>query len=140
VDLEGGYLKVKGKGDKERIVAFGETAKSAFWGYLRIRKSTSDIVWLTEEMKPLTTQGWKSVMRRIVAQTGITKKCGTHTLRHTFAVNFLRAGGDIRMLQILLGHADIKMSQHYSKTLSSEDAVLFQKKYSFMDTVYKKGQ
>lgn len=130
VDLESGILKVKGKGDKERHVPFGKAAGKALWQYLRMRRDKYKEIWLTEERRPLATRGVAEVFSRLGAALNLGKRCSPHTFRHTWAVNMLRNGCNIRDLQILGGWSSLDMVMRYTKALSTEDAIRAHRNYS----------
>jgi site-specific recombinase XerD len=135
VDIEGGYLKVQGKGNKERIVAIGDVTRKALWQYIKSRHSAPHSeLWLTEEFKPLSAQGWKTVIRRVKERLGITKKFSTHVMRHTAAVSLLRNGMDMKSVQRTLGHTSLQMTDHYVDMLTQEDVLKKHKQFSPMDS------
>ncbi len=117
-----GFIQTVGKGDKERIILLGEEA--AYWlerylneiRYIFAKKSQkpSDIVFLTHRGKPFTRQGiWKN-LKKYVKLAGISINVTPHMLRHSFATHLLENGADLRMVQELLGHADISTTQIYT--------------------------
>ncbi|MBN7275310.1 site-specific tyrosine recombinase XerD [Ligilactobacillus pobuzihii] len=124
-----GLLKTIGKGQKERIVPIGDTA--AYWinEYLEhgrtklLKEKRSDFLFLNFHGNQLTRQGiWKNLKIQ-VQKAGITKNITPHTLRHSFATHILENGADLRIVQELLGHADISTTQiytHLSKRRLSE--------------------
>lgn len=130
VDLDNGILKVKGKGDKERHVPFGKAAGKALWKYLRLRKDKYKEIWLTEEKRPMQGRGVAEVFSRLGEQLKLGKRCSPHTFRHTWAVNMLRNGCNIRDLQILGGWSSLDMVMRYTKALSTEDAIKAHKRFS----------
>ena len=130
VDLENGILKVKGKGDKERHVPFGKTAAKALWQYLRLRRDKYREIWLTEEKRPMQSRGVAEVFSRLGVALNLGKRCSPHTFRHTWAVNMLRNGCNIRDLQILGGWSSLDMVMRYTKALSTEDAIKAHKRFS----------
>lgn len=119
--LSSGYLRVFGKGSKQRIVPIGEIAIDTLKDYLgRVRpeldrsRNLSPCVFLNRSGKGLTRQGfWKMIKRRAV-EAGITKNVTPHTLRHSFATHLLENGADLRVVQMLLGHVDISTTQIYT--------------------------
>lgn len=124
-----GLLKTIVKGQKERIVPIGDTA--AYWinEYLEhgrtklLKEKRSDFLFLNFHGNQLTRQGiWKNLKIQ-VQKAGITKNITPHTLRHSFATHILENGADLRIVQELLGHADISTTQiytHLSKRRLSE--------------------
>jgi integrase/recombinase XerD len=120
LDLAAGFVTVLGKGGKERVVPLGRQARTALEQYLArerprlLRGRPSPFVFLGPRGRPLTRQAvWKLVRRRARA-AGVGKKVSPHTLRHTFATHLLGGGADLRIVQTLLGHADIGTTQVYT--------------------------
>jgi integrase/recombinase XerD len=120
LDLAAGFVTVLGKGGKERVVPLGRQARSALEEYLTrerprlLHGRPSPFVFLGPRGRPLTRQAvWKLVRRRARA-AGVGKKVSPHTLRHTFATHLLGGGADLRIVQTLLGHADIGTTQIYT--------------------------
>ncbi|MCI0129609.1 MULTISPECIES: site-specific tyrosine recombinase XerD [unclassified Vagococcus] len=119
-----GLLKTLGKGDKERIVPLGDQAIHWINRYLEesrpelsIKNKTdlsNDFLFLNYQGKGFSRQGiWKN-LKVYVSQAGITKDVTPHTLRHSFATHLLENGADLRIVQELLGHADISTTQIYT--------------------------
>lgn len=116
-----GYLRTIGKGDKQRIVPIGEVAIEVLSNYLQqVRpqldkgRALSDCVFLNRSGKGLTRQGFWKMIKRRAQQAGIAKNVTPHTLRHSFATHLLENGADLRVVQMLLGHADISTTQIYT--------------------------
>lgn len=125
VDLTAGFVTVLGKGGKERVVPLGRPARAALEAYLRderprlLRGRPSPFVFLGPTGRPLSRQAvWKLVRRRAVA-AGLTRRVSPHMLRHTFATHLLTGGADLRIVQTLLGHADIATTQIYTHVAPS---------------------
>ncbi|NOZ64134.1 MAG: site-specific tyrosine recombinase XerD [Caldiserica bacterium] len=119
VDLEAGFLRVKGKGGKERIVPIGREAEKWLKKYLSevrpsIDKNSSPYLFLTPRGKPYTRQGIWVMIKRMARKAGL-RKVSPHTLRHSFATHLLQGGADLRIVQELLGHADISTTQIYTQ-------------------------
>jgi integrase/recombinase XerD len=115
-----GFVTVMGKGGKERIVPLGRQAKEALEAYLAAERPRlvgarpSQFVFFRAGGKPLSRQSiWKLVKRRGRA-AGVTQRVTPHTLRHTFATHLLGGGADLRVVQTLLGHADVGTTQIYT--------------------------
>ena len=124
IDSERGWIKVKGKGAKERVVRIGATAQKALWRYLVYRERNKyEELWLTEEFRPMKVGGIQIMLMRIKERAGVTSKGNCHRFRHTFALNFLRQDRNPFNLQYLLGHSDLRMVKHYVSTLGMEDAL-----------------
>lgn len=118
VNLEGGYLKCLGKGGKERIVPVGREAIRACKLYLEKgrpkQKAHSQHFFIGKRRKGLTRQFVWQMIKRYVRQAGISKPITPHTFRHSFATHLLEHGADLRIVQELLGHADISTTQIYT--------------------------
>jgi site-specific recombinase XerD len=115
VDFQGRRCTVLGKGDKHRTLPFGGTAAKALWNYLKDEpRDPEEPLFLSQRGEPLTRSGLLQLIERLgkVAHVEATR-CSPHTFRHTFAVEFLRAGGNVFTLQQLLGHTDLKMTNRY---------------------------
>lgn len=119
VNLKVGYLRCLGKGGKERIVPIGSRAIRAVALYLdRLRRSlagakSGDALFLSRTGRPLDrTNVWRLV-RKYAACVGLEGKVSPHTLRHCFATHLLAGGADLRIVQELLGHADVQTTQVY---------------------------
>lgn len=126
--LEQGYIRIIGKGNKERIVPLGETARQWIENYvgtqrlLLCKKNTikgSGFLFLTRLGRPMTRQGFHKNLQTITRKAGIEARVSPHILRHAFATHLLERGADLRSLQLMLGHADISTTEiytHVSKT------------------------
>ncbi|CZQ82377.1 site-specific tyrosine recombinase XerD [Trichococcus ilyis] len=134
IHLDIGFIQTIGKGDKERIVPLGEEA--AFWisEYLsdsrpalaKGRKETP-YLFLNFHGNGFTRQGiWKN-LKQTVRNAGIKKNVSPHMLRHSFATHILENGADLRIVQELLGHADISTTQIYTHITTERMAEIYQK-------------
>nr|WP_244359234.1 site-specific tyrosine recombinase XerD [Dolosigranulum pigrum] len=117
-----GFIQTMGKGEKERIIPLGEIASQWLNHYLDGARvylqdqsaETSEYVFLNSRGKGLSRQGvWKKV-KQLALEAGIDQNVTPHTLRHSFATHLLENGADLRMVQELLGHADISTTQIYT--------------------------
>ncbi len=114
------YIRIIGKGDKQRIVPVGEEAMEVLQHYLEhgrpllLRARQSNYVFLNRSAQGLTRQGFWKIIKRRAAEAGISKNVTPHTLRHAFATHLLENGADLRVVQVLLGHADISTTQIYT--------------------------
>jgi site-specific recombinase XerD len=137
VNMDDGSILVKhAKGGKQRIVRIGTRAQKALWKYVTLyRKGNSNRVFINRNGEPLDVRGTKILTKRIGDKTGI--KVHPHKLRHTFAISFLRAGGDVFSLQYLLGHSTLTMTQRYLQSLNANDAANAHKKFSPLDNLWK---
>ena len=116
-----GYIRVIGKGDKERIVPIGETAKKAVLLYtegqrqhLKIKKGCEDIVFLNRRGGQLTREMVFLIVKSLAAAAGITKTISPHTFRHSFATHLVEGGADLRAVQEMLGHESITTTEIYT--------------------------
>ncbi len=120
VDLKVGYVKVLGKGSKERLVPLGGVAERALKVYLEkcrpvLDKKINDThIFLNKQGKPLTRQAFWLLLKKYAKECAFEKKLTPHTLRHTFASHLLERGADLRVIQALLGHSDISSTQIYT--------------------------
>lgn len=120
VDLDESLLLVRGKGDRERIVPFGGTARRALMRYLRDvrpgldRGRSGGRVFLNQRGRELSRQTVWSLVRSCAERAGIERRISPHTLRHSFATHLLEGGADLAAVQELLGHVDISTTQIYT--------------------------
>jgi integrase/recombinase XerD len=120
VDLENGTLRVIGKGSKERVVPVGRKAREALGRYLKRTRAewatarATDTLFLSRLGRPLSRQSVWAVLKKYAKSSGIRKKIYPHILRHSFATHLLEGGADLRVVQELLGHADIVTTQIYT--------------------------
>lgn len=120
VHLEAGFLRVLGKGNKERIVPIGRKALTAVQDYLTdarprlIKKNLSKYLFVARAGNPMTRQGFWKLLRKYATQAGIKQKISPHSLRHSFASHLLEGGADLRAVQVMLGHVDIATTQIYT--------------------------
>jgi integrase/recombinase XerD len=120
IHFDSGYLRCLGKGNKVRIVPFGETARQHLERYLsEARPSFSDNpgerhVFLTYRGKKFSRKGIWLLIKKHGANAGIAKTISPHTLRHSFASHLLANGAPLRVIQEMLGHADIATTQVYT--------------------------
>jgi integrase/recombinase XerD len=120
VSLAEGVLRVTGKGNKERLVPFGEEAHSWLQRYLADARAailggqTSDALFVTARGGAMTRQMFWKLIKAHAAKAGIDVPLSPHTLRHAFATHLLNHGADLRAVQMLLGHADISTTTIYT--------------------------
>lgn len=119
LDLSAGRVRVRGKGDKERWVPVGMAARGRITEYLRharpklVGKRPADHLFLSRRGSGMTRQNCWHMLRARADRCGI-RRISPHTLRHTFATHLLEGGADLRVVQALLGHADIGTTQIYT--------------------------
>jgi integrase/recombinase XerD len=114
VNLDAGVVRVVGKGNKERLVPLGEEAADWISMYLKQRKSNSNALFITSRGRGMTRQAFWHLIRRYGARAIPSKKLSPHVLRHAFATHLINHGADLRVVQLLLGHADISTTQIYT--------------------------
>jgi len=120
VNMEAGFVRVFGKGSKERVVPIGLFAKKKIDDYLKIARPLilKDIVsrylFVARAGKPMTRQGFWKLIKRHALKAGFNKKITPHSLRHSFASHLLEGGADLRAVQLMLGHVDISTTQIYT--------------------------
>ena len=118
--LDERYLRCIGKGSKERVVPIGRKAIEALRRYLPVRtklltgRGSSDGVFISQKGTHLTRKGLHDLIKRYAQKAGITKHVSPHTMRHSFATHLLENDVDLRIVQELLGHADIATTQIYT--------------------------
>jgi site-specific recombinase XerD len=137
VNIDDGSLLIRhGKGGKQRIVRIGTKAQKALWKYITLyRKTDSNRLFINRSGESLGLLGIKILIKRLGDKAKV--KVHAHQLRHTFAISFLRAGGDVFSLQYLLGHSTLSMTQRYLQSLNANDAANAHKKFSPLDNLGK---
>ena len=118
-DINGEEIKVLGKGNKERIVEFGDYAESILElylneGYKSLNVKKSEYLFLNNRGGKLTTRGLRYILDNIINKTTIDKKISPHMLRHTFATHLLNEGCDLLTVQELLGHESLTATSIYT--------------------------
>lgn len=120
INLESGFVRVFGKGSKERVVPIGSTAKEKIEHYLEnsrnvlLKNCASPYIFIARAAKPITRQGFWKLLRRYGELARLNKKITPHSLRHSFATHLLEGGADLRAVQVMLGHVDISTTQIYT--------------------------
>ena len=114
VNLQAGVVRVMGKGAKERLVPLGEEAVEWIARYLKARKGDAEALFITGRGGGMTRQAFWHLIRRHGARAIPGKKLSPHVLRHAFATHLINHGADLRVVQLLLGHADISTTQIYT--------------------------
>jgi integrase/recombinase XerD len=129
-----GRLLVRGgKGDKDRLIFIGQSARRLLWRYLVTRPAAkpTDPIFPTNTNQPIERNNLRKTLQRIGARAGVTG-ITVHRFRHTFAVNFLRNGGNVLELQELLGHEKMETVRIYAK-LAAVDLAAAQRRASVAD-------
>jgi integrase/recombinase XerD len=120
VNFDAGYLRVTGKGAKQRLVPMGEKARQLLRQYVEgarprlVKKRVSQYVFVSRRGGPLTRQAFWKLLRRRAQRAGIKQVISPHMLRHSFATHLLEGGADLRSVQVMLGHANIATTQIYT--------------------------
>jgi integrase/recombinase XerD len=120
VEREMGILRVTGKGNKQRLVPFGEAAGQALDQYLRegrpglLKGRASRYLFVTARGGSLARQSFWKLLRGYGLKAGIKRALTPHVIRHSFATHLVEGGADLRSVQIMLGHADISTTQVYT--------------------------
>ena len=134
LNLDEGYLTCIGKGDKQRMVPLGHEAADWVRRYIRegrpslLRKKSSP--WLFVNARDggsLSRVGFWKVLKEYGIKAGITRDLSPHVLRHSFATHLLERGADLRMIQMMLGHADLSTTQIYTHVLEARLRVVYDK-------------
>ncbi len=115
LDLDEGWARVRGKGNKERVIPIGTKAYEALRAYLKSRGLEPGGVFLNAQKRPLTARSVQRIVKRAALKAGIVKRTTPHTLRHSFATHLLEEGADLRGIQELLGHSSLSTTQRYTQ-------------------------
>ena len=125
VDLADGFVRVFGKGAKERVVPLGAKARDAVQAYLGsgrprlVKPKTGSELFITERGKAMSRKTLWAMVKAVAARAGLEKSVKPHLLRHSFATHLLGGGADLRAIQEMLGHASIGTTQIYTAVESS---------------------
>jgi integrase/recombinase XerD len=114
VNLNSGVVRVMGKGSKERLVPLGEEAVDWITQYMKSRNKASNTLFITARGGGMTRQAFWQLIGRYGRRAIPGKKLSPHMLRHAFATHLINHGADLRVVQMLLGHADISTTQIYT--------------------------
>lgn len=120
INLEAGFVRVLGKGAKERLVPIGRYAQDALMLYLEqargllLKGRLSRFLFVARAGRPMTRQGFWKLLKKYALGAGIEARITPHSLRHSFASHLLEGGADLRSVQMMLGHADISTTQIYT--------------------------
>lgn len=121
LSLEAGYLRIMGKGNKERLVPIGEQACECLELYIKQTRPKllkgnihCDYVFISRRGRRMTRQTFWYALKALANTARITKPFSPHTLRHAFATHLLNHGADLRVVQLLLGHSDLSTTQIYT--------------------------
>jgi site-specific recombinase XerD len=136
LNLKDGYIKVMGKGDKERVVPIGKFVQMTLWSYIdKVRPKPVSTDWdnlfLSSTGRPISVNTIKLLFSRLAKKSGVDR-LHAHLCRHTFAINYLLNGGDIFSLREILGHSSLDMVNRYLH-FSSTQITDQHRKYSPID-------
>ncbi len=126
LDLENDFIKVLGKGSKERIVPLGDVAKEALITYLDYYRNTllknknSDYLFINNLGNNISRVGFFKIIKKLCQEKNIAKNVSPHVLRHSFATHLLAHGADLRVIQEMLGHSDISTTQIYAHLVNEK--------------------
>jgi len=118
--MEDNFLRVVGKGGKERVIPFGEKAREYLENYLTntrsllLKHNLNDLIFLNRNGEPLSRQGLWKVFKGYARTLGVYSTLTPHTLRHSFATHLLEKGADLRSIQLMLGHSNISTTEIYT--------------------------
>jgi site-specific recombinase XerD len=135
-DVKGEIITIVGKGQKQRLLRVGGRVRKELWQYTMARNQfhpKDTALWITSNGDALSTGGIGQMIRKIGKRLGIP--LSPHKLRHSFATLFLKNGGDSLMLQRLLGHTTLMMTNRYCQAVGCYDAIEAHKRYSPVDNM-----
>jgi len=119
--LDSSFCRCLGKGNKQRVVPLGQPAVAALRAYLeeqrpQLVRAGGEVPWVfvSRGGRALTREMLWILVKKYVRRAGLNARVSPHTLRHSFATHLLAGGADLRMVQELLGHANIRTTQHYT--------------------------
>ncbi len=120
VEFEAGFVRVMGKGSKQRLVPLGDYAKEAVLAYLGASEAGKGVsrprtIILSRYGKLVSRVGLWKIIKQMVKKAGIVKQVTPHTFRHSFATHLIEGGADLRVVQEMLGHADISTTEIYTR-------------------------
>ena len=122
--LDEGFIRIIGKGNKERLIPIGDMAIEALLMYLEARilpadRASEDIVFLNRYGRPLSRISMFKIIRSLAQLAGIRRDISPHIFRHSFATHLIEHGADLRVVQEMLGHEDISTTEIYTHVDSS---------------------
>jgi integrase/recombinase XerC len=132
LDLPERLVRVRGKGDKERIVPFGTKAREALLAYLPLRAQAGPrdaAVFVNARGGRLTDRYVRAIVSKRVLQLALVRGVSPHTLRHSFATHLLERGADLRSIQELLGHASLSTTQRYTHVNAAHILEIYKKSH-----------
>ena len=126
VNIESNFLRVLGKGNKERIIPINDYALSFLKEYIDqfrkefIKSRKTDALFLSNRGTEMTRHSFWHILKKYAVQVGINEHLSPHTLRHAFATHMINNGADLRVVQLLLGHSDLSTTQLYTHIAKNE--------------------
>lgn len=114
IDFDERTIRVRGKGEKDRIVLFDENTRDLIDNYIETQNQKSEYLFINKNGRKLTTRYVQMMIKEYAEKAGIKKKVTPHVLRHSFATHLLKNGVDIRVIQQLLGHSSLSTTQIYT--------------------------
>jgi integrase/recombinase XerD len=133
LNMDEGYLTCVGKGDKQRIVPMGQQASDWVRRYMRegrpaiVKKKSSPWLFVNARGGALSRVGFWKVLKGYGLAAGVSRDLSPHVLRHSFATHLLDRGADLRMIQVMLGHADLSTTQIYTHVLEARLKAVYER-------------
>ncbi len=134
INLDANYIRVMGKGSKERVIPIGSKAREINQKWIKegrsslLKKISSPYLFVARAGKPMTRQSFWKIIKKYANLANLAKNITPHTLRHSFATHLLEGGADLRSVQTMLGHSDISTTQIYTH-ISKEYLMKMHAKY-----------
>lgn len=134
INLDANFVRITGKGSKERVVPFGSCAARVLKEWIKegrpklLPKSPTPYLFIAKAGKPMSRQGFWKLLKKHGLMANLSKDISPHTLRHSFATHLLEGGADLRSVQIMLGHSDISTTQIYTH-ISKEYLIKMHEKF-----------
>jgi len=134
INLDANFVRVMGKGSKERIVPIGSQARSITQKWIKegrpslLKKISTPYLFVARAGKPMTRQSFWKIIKKYAVLANLSKNITPHTFRHSFATHLLEGGADLRSVQTMLGHSDISTTQIYTH-ISREYLIKMHQKY-----------
>ena len=126
IDFSECFIRITGKGSKDRIVPFNDVCKEYLEKYINeyrndlLKNKDSEYVFINNLSNKISRQGFFKILKQICIKQGISKNVSPHLLRHSFATHLLNNGADLRIIQELLGHSDLSTTQIYTEVLNEK--------------------
>lgn len=129
-----GFIKVRGKGNKERIIPLGDYAKDMLRRYIehgrsKLEVNPSNVLFLNSRGEKITRVGFWKVLKKLAQDAGVTSELSPHKLRHSFATHLLQNGVDLRFVQEMLGHENVSTTQIYTHVDKSRLKDVYEKSH-----------